>query len=294
MLYIIRLGPTLAPPPLVSPIPWRRPISASRYTTNELYIDIEETLRGTFARSSPSSVSQQSEARPLMPLRLQAMIKGKAKLNGTPDVLLRFNNPSLLSEARLHPCIRIKRWKKEGVLSFVPPDGDFDLVETNMAAQLGSLDKKLPLRLHCERKQEVDKQQTTFKITLLSAMTEHVDNIEVLFGVTDASASIETTTSGVSSEDKAGAGTFHYDPKRGMARWSLGRFSRGQRPLSLTGTVTSDVNPCLSTAITCRFAIPLYSIAGLKVSGLEVSADSSYRPYKGVRNTVKGDIDWRW
>lgn len=230
------MGSTLAPPPLVSPIPWRRPTSASRYTTNELYIDIEETLCGTFARS-PVSSTQPIEARPLAPLKLRGIIKGKAKLNGTPDLLLRLNNPSMLREARLHPCIRIKRWKKEGVLSFVPPDGEFDLVETDIEASVGALDKKLPLRLHCERRQE-EKQRTTFKITLMATVAEAVDNIEVLFGVTDASASIETTTTGVSSEDKAGAGTFHYDPKRGVARWSVARFSRGQRPLSLTGTVT--------------------------------------------------------
>ncbi|MCO5573878.1 hypothetical protein L7F22_027653 [Adiantum nelumboides] len=199
-----------------------------------------------------------------------------------------------------------------GRAEFRPPDGEFDLVETDIEASVGALDKKLPLRLHCERRQE-EKQRTTFKITLMATVAEAVDNIEVLFGVTDASASIETTTTGVSSEDKAGAGTFHYDPKRGVARWSVARFSRGQRPLGLTGTVTSEKvplgclfivhltdnsaviqNPCLSTAVTSRFAVPLSSIAGLKVTGLDITADSAYRPYKGVRNTVKGDIDWRW
>ena len=52
--------------------------------------------------------------------------------------------------------------------------------------------------------------------------------------------------------------------------------------------------PRLSSAVTCRFVVPLKSVAGLKVTALDVVNETGYRPFKGVRNILKGDLDWRW
>lgn len=42
-----------------------------------------------------------------------------------PDLAVRFERPGLIKAASLHPCIRVGRWEREHVLSFVPPDGKF-------------------------------------------------------------------------------------------------------------------------------------------------------------------------
>ncbi|KAF2435752.1 clathrin adaptor, mu subunit [Tothia fuscella] len=101
-------------------IPWRR--NNVRHTSNELYVDIIETLHVTL---SPSG-------RPLSAFA-HGTIAFTAKISGVPDLLLALTAPggahslaSILQLPVFHPCVRLARWKERpGELSFVPPDGRF-------------------------------------------------------------------------------------------------------------------------------------------------------------------------
>ncbi|EFE37951.1 hypothetical protein TRV_07387 [Trichophyton verrucosum HKI 0517] len=103
-------------------IPWRR--SGVRHTSNELYVDIVESLSVIFAPSG----------RPISAL-VHGTIVFTAKISGVPDLLLSLSAPggqrSLAHKIELpvfHPCVRLARWReKPGELSFVPPDGRFIL-----------------------------------------------------------------------------------------------------------------------------------------------------------------------
>lgn len=57
------------------------------------------------------------------------------RLSGTPDLTLSFVNPRLLDDVSFHPCIRFKRWENERILSFVPPDGNFCLMNYHVSCQ---------------------------------------------------------------------------------------------------------------------------------------------------------------
>ena len=48
-----------------------------------------------------------------------------------PDLVLNLANRRILANCMtsLHPCIRYNRFEREGILSFVPPDGHFKLFE---------------------------------------------------------------------------------------------------------------------------------------------------------------------
>ncbi|KIW11105.1 hypothetical protein PV08_10405 [Exophiala spinifera] len=108
-------------------IPWRK--SNVRHTSNELYVDIVETLAVIFAPSG----------RPIS-ARSHGSIAFTAKISGVPDLLLTLSAPGGTSSAKasgisrtmqipvFHPCVRLSRWKEHpGELSFVPPDGRFML-----------------------------------------------------------------------------------------------------------------------------------------------------------------------
>ena len=101
-------------------IPWRR--ANVRHTSNELYVDIIETLTVTLAPSG----------RPLAALA-RGSILFTAKISGVPDLVLTLAAPggkhtlgTLLEAPTFHPCVRLARWRERpGELSFVPPDGHF-------------------------------------------------------------------------------------------------------------------------------------------------------------------------
>lgn len=95
-----------------------------RHTSNELYVDIVETLSVTLAPSG----------RPLAAFA-NGSIAFTSKLSGVPDLLLtlaasggKFGMEKAIELPVFHPCVRVARWKeKPGELSFIPPDGKFVL-----------------------------------------------------------------------------------------------------------------------------------------------------------------------
>ncbi|KAI9768812.1 MAG: hypothetical protein M1840_004626 [Geoglossum simile] len=111
---------TLQPP--VTQLLWRR--ANVRHTSNELYVDLVESLAITLAPSG----------RPLS-ARANGTIAMTAKISGFPDLLLTLSTPGGKSNIEralelpvFHPCVRLARWRERpGELSFVPPDGRFVL-----------------------------------------------------------------------------------------------------------------------------------------------------------------------
>lgn len=108
-------------------IPWRK--SNVRHTSNELYVDLVESLSVVCAPSG----------RPIS-ARAKGSILFTAKISGLPDLLLTLSAPGGTSTSvaaglsrtmqlpSFHPCVRLNRWRDSpGELSFVPPDGKFML-----------------------------------------------------------------------------------------------------------------------------------------------------------------------
>lgn len=121
-----------------------------RHTSNEIYVDLVETLSMTIAPSG----------RPLSAFA-NGTIACTSKISGVPDILLNLTTPSgkqnvdsVIELPIFHPCVRLARWReKPGELSFVPPDGRFILAgyqvdllpsESGKGRPIGSKDLRLP------------------------------------------------------------------------------------------------------------------------------------------------------
>ncbi|KAK6336556.1 hypothetical protein TWF696_002104 [Orbilia brochopaga] len=112
------LDPFRAAPSTISTIPWRR--ANVKYTSNEMYLDLLETLHCTIAPSG----------RPIA-ARVTGTMLFTSKISGIPDMLLSIRTPSarggggvVLEAPVFHPCVRLSKWNAQpGQLSFVPPDG---------------------------------------------------------------------------------------------------------------------------------------------------------------------------
>lgn len=129
----LSLNPTNSGPA----IPWRR--ANVRHTSNELYVDIVETLSVTLAPSG----------RPLAAFA-NGSIAFRSKISGVPDLLLtlsasggKLGMEKAIELPVFHPCVRLARWKeKPGELSFVPPDGKFMLAGYEVDLMPSNLDLK--------------------------------------------------------------------------------------------------------------------------------------------------------
>ncbi|KAG8880119.1 hypothetical protein FRB98_005325 [Tulasnella sp. 332] len=105
-----------SPTPFSSPIPWRR--ANVKHNKNEIYFDITEDLDAMIARNGT-----------LLSAEIWGSIKCEARLSGTPDMALSFTNAKIFSDTSFHSCVRLQRFSKDSTLSFVPPDGNFPLMD---------------------------------------------------------------------------------------------------------------------------------------------------------------------
>ena len=59
---------------------------------------------------------------------VSGFIVANSMLSGVPDLSLSFANPGLIDDCSFHPCVRYNRFDRDRVVSFVPPDGVFELM----------------------------------------------------------------------------------------------------------------------------------------------------------------------
>ncbi|KAI6248345.1 AP-3 complex subunit mu [Erysiphe necator] len=132
-------------------LPWRR--ANVRHTSNELYVDIIETLSVTLAPSG----------RPLSAFANGTVIL-TSKISGVPELQLNLsvlsgkqNINNVIENPVFHPCVRLARWKENpGEISFIPPDGKFILagygvdlfpMQNFQVEQLNPLTLRLPVSI---------------------------------------------------------------------------------------------------------------------------------------------------
>ncbi len=139
-----------------STVPWRT--VGVRYTTNEVYFDIIEELDATVDRnghvvrcSVAGTISVHHFKLLCQEMHLLSLIPGcfkthkvNCKLSGMPDLTLVFYNPRILDDVAFHPCVRYSRWDQSKILSFIPPDGHFKLMQYRYHFKLSLSSLQLP------------------------------------------------------------------------------------------------------------------------------------------------------
>ena len=295
---------------LASPVPWRRP--APKYSKNELYMDLVESLEGIVdAHGAPVAV------------QLWGRMHCTAWLSGTPLVSISLRQPNSLEDACFHPCVRHEPWRKSRRLSFVPPDGAFDLATYRLPAPGtspflrsagGSVPLSLDVHLDAAPLSETGARRVTrFSLTLeprISAPHQLEDvSIEWFLGnsslgidaaarLRDASARSSTSLSsmGSSHADEVGgaqaAGAVLFNRSTHTLRWTVPKLTAAHAAM-VNGTITTGDAACSpSYALQVRFSVPGLSLTGVRPDAIQLEREA-YVPAKGVRSVLQGDLEWR-
>jgi AP-3 complex subunit mu len=107
-------------PTATSVISWRR--GGVSYMQNEIFFDIFEEIDCII---DPNGSVVRNDVR--------GRIMCNCKMTGMPDLTLFLNDPAVVEDVSLHPCVRLARFQRDRVISFVPPDGIFKLLEYRSA-----------------------------------------------------------------------------------------------------------------------------------------------------------------
>jgi len=241
--------------------PWRK--TGVKYATNEIYSDINEYIDCTIEPNGlPVSMEVSGEVLVL------------AKLTGMPDLTLTFNNPTMLDDVSFHPCVRYNRFEQQKVVSFVPPDGHFKLMNYRVKGQL-----QLPIYV----KPQISFSPTSGKVSVMvgtkNTQGKQVEDVVVTIPFPKGTASSTLT---------ANFGTVQFDDMSKICKWIIGKLPKEKSPL-LEGTVTFSSTATTtesSPIISAEFKLAMYAASGIKVDSL-VLHNERYKPYKGVKIVTK-------
>jgi len=247
----------------LSNVPWRR--AAVKYTNNEAFFDVIEEIDAIIDKQGATISAE-----------IHGSINCCCKLSGMPDLTLSMGNPKILDDVSFHPCVRFKRWEKEKVLSFVPPDGNFRLISYHIGSQ--SL-VAIPLYI---RHSITLKSGTTSRLELTVGPKQSMGKV-----LEDVVIEIQMPKPILNCNLIASHGRYSFDPSSKLLQWIVGKIEQGLPP-TLKGTIsiTSGATEIDSPPITVRFRISQLAISGLKMNRLDLHGES-YKPFKGVKYVTK-------
>ncbi|GAB4823488.1 hypothetical protein N2152v2_010534 [Parachlorella kessleri] len=249
---------------------WRK--DTIRYKKNELFLDVIETV--SMLMSAQGSVLR---------CDVNGRVVMKAFLSGMPDVKLGLNEK--IEDVTFHPCVNLGRFNAEKVVSFVPPDGEFELMKYRCTEGINLPFKAVAMITEKGR----TRMEVTVRVKSNFGAKLWAGNVVILVPVPDHTA---RATFNVST------GKAKYDAKRHALVWKVKRFT-GEAEHTLSAGVeliatTREKKPWGRPPMSMSFQVPMFSASGVRVQYLKVWEKSSYKVDKWVRKLCKsGDYQIR-
>lgn len=257
----------------ISSMPWRK--AGVKYAQNEIYLDVVEEVDSIIDRNGQIVSSEVS-----------GIVHANSRLSGIPDLTLTFLDPDVIDDCSFHPCVRYTRFERDRVVSFVPPDGAFELMryrvntKTHVAApvyctpQIDMADERNAG--HGRISVAVGQKPVCSLITPGRKGPVQVEDVALEIPFPKC---VKTTTL------TASVGTVLYDEATKVAKWTIGKVALG-KTATLSGTMVIQGQAQDAPPIQLTWKVPMASVSGIQISSLQLM-NERYRPYKGVRTISK-------
>lgn len=245
---------------------WRK--EGIKHKKNEVFLDLVEQVN--LLMSSKGT-----------PLRCEVIgrLLMKCYLSDMPELRLGLNDKP--EDVTFHQCVNLATYESQKVVTFIPPDGEFELMRYRSQEGINLPFKVLPIITeHGRTRVEAN---VTVKATFSSKL--FAANVVVLVPVPEytAKATILVTN-----------GKAKYDATKKALVWKMRRFS-GSEEHSLRAEVqlvstTKERKPWARPPIGMNFQVPMYSASGLRVQYLKIlerKLGSSYKVERWVRKICK-------
>jgi AP-2 complex subunit mu-1 len=265
---------------------WRR--GDIKYRKNEAFVDVIEDVN--LLMSAQGTV-------------LRADVTGqiimRAYLSGTPECRfglndrLRLEDPELdnsrskggtkasratsgsvtLEDCQFHQCVKLGRFDADRVITFVPPDGEFELMRYRATENIN-----LPFKVQAIVN-EVNKTKVEYSIAIRA-------NYGPKLFATNVIIRIPTPLNTARITERVSQGKAKYEPEHNNIVWKIQRFTgQSEYVLNAEASLTAMTNqkawsrPPLSLS----FSLLMFTSSGLLVRYLKVFEKTSYQSVKWVR-----------
>ncbi|CEM06837.1 unnamed protein product [Vitrella brassicaformis CCMP3155] len=273
------------PTAITNAVSWRS--EGIKHKKNEIFLDVVEKLNllvssnGTVLRSE-----------------ILGCLKMKSFLSGMPELKLGLNDKLLfeatgrpmargkaveMEDVKFHQCVRLARFENDRTISFIPPDGEFELMSYRLNTHVKALiwiEAVVDAGRSKSRLEYMIKAKSQFKSRSVA------NNVEIHVPV----------PSDVDSPSfKTSIGSVRYLPQEDVMVWSIKQF-QGQKDFIMKAnfglpSISADNRESYTKRpITVKFEIPYFTVSGITVRYLKIIEKSGYQALPWVSN---GDYQLR-
>ncbi|EIW69574.1 hypothetical protein TREMEDRAFT_30756 [Tremella mesenterica DSM 1558] len=259
---------------------WRR--SDVKYRKNEAFVDVIETVNLMMSKEGT-----------VLRADVDGQIMMRAYLSGTPECKFGLNDKLVLQkrgdsapksesaveldDCQFHQCVRLGRFDSDRSISFIPPDGEFELMRYRSTTNIN-----LPFRLQTHVV-EPTKSKVEYTIHLRAAYDPKLSANNVVLR-------IPTPLNTTMVNTKVGIGKAKYVPAENIIIWKIPRIQGAQEAI-----LTADADLAQTThrqawsrpPIEVDFSVVMFTASGLLVRFLKVFEKSGYQSVKWVRYLSK-------
>jgi len=273
------------PPAVTNAVSWRQ--EGLKYRKNEVFLDVIESVN--LLASANGNVLRSD---------IEGAIKMRVYLSGLPELRLGLNDKVLfentgrstkskaveLEDVKFHQCVRLARFDNDRTISFIPPDGEFELMSYRLNTQVKPLiwiESEIETHSH-SRVEIMVKAKSQFK------RRSTANNVEIVVPVPNDADSPKFKTT---------IGACRYVPEKSSVVWSIKSFPGGKEYLmrasfGLPSIESESIDG--KPPIEVKYEIPYFTTSGIQVRYLKIIEKSGYQALPWVRYiTQSGDYQIR-
>ncbi|KAF5376564.1 hypothetical protein D9757_008270 [Collybiopsis confluens] len=276
---------------------WRRNGDDVKYKKNEAFVDVVEVVN--FMGSAKGTTLRAD---------VDGHIQMRAYLSGTPECKFGLNDKLVidrgaaggsgaassglgdrggsssdaveLDDCQFHQCVRLNDFDADRSISFIPPDGEFELMRYRAASNI-----KLPIKV-MPTVTEVGTTKVSYDLTLKTTFSPKLSATNIIVRIPTPLNTTDVDVANVT------IGKAKYVPAENVVVWKIPRLQGGQESsfsglAHLTSTTTRQV--WARPPIDVDFEVLMFTASGLIVRFLKVFEKSNYNSIKWVRYLTKAN-----
>ncbi|KAK1381501.1 AP-1 complex subunit mu-2 [Heracleum sosnowskyi] len=275
------------PMAVTNAVSWRS--EGIHYKNNEVFLDVVESVNVLVNNNGQVIRSDVFGA-----------LKMRTNLSGMPECKLGLNDRVLLEaqgrstkgkaidldDIKFHQCVRLGRFENDRTISFIPPDGSFDVMTYRLSTQVKPL---IWVEAQVERHSR-SRIEITVKAKSHFKERSTATNVEIELPVPSDASNPNVRTS---------MGSASYAPESDSLIWKIKSFPGAKEYMlraefSLPSITDEEAAPERKAPIRLKFEIPYFTVSGIQVRYLKVVEKSGYQALPWVRYITRaGEYELR-
>jgi AP-2 complex subunit mu-1 len=263
-------------------VDWRQP-GKYKYRKNEVFIDVLEAVnllmstKGEVLRADVSGKIQMKcylTGMPELKIGLNDKLAMEREASASKDLRKRTSAGIAIDDLTFHRCVRLNQFDQDRTISFIPPDGESELMKYRITSNVNLPFRVVPIVT------EHGRTRVEFDIKVKG-------NFSAKLYATNVVIRIPTPPNTAKAKMEVTLGKCKYQPEQQCIVWKIKKFD-GDASFTLKGEVRlqatmDDKRVWSRPPITMDFQVPMFTSSGLHVRFLKVFERSNYQSIKWVR-----------